>query len=81
MTIDLNPILEEIVNEAVQSGRYRNVDEFLIEALVSWKKEHASASSFDLARAQAAARSIRELRQGLTLGGLKIKDLVAEGRP
>jgi hypothetical protein len=33
-----------------------------------------------LKKAQAAAASIRELRKGVTLGGLKIKDLVAEGQ-
>lgn len=33
------------------------------------------------ARAQAAAGRIREMRKGVTLGGLKIKDLINEGRP
>ncbi len=32
-------------------------------------------------RAQAAAIRIRELRKGVTLGGLSIKDLINEGRP
>ena len=34
----------------------------------------------DRTRAQAAARRIRERRKGVTLGGLKIKDLINEGR-
>lgn len=34
----------------------------------------------DRARARSAARSLREMRKGVTLGGLKIKDLISEGR-
>ena len=36
---------------------------------------------FDRAKARAAAEGIIETRRGVTLGGLKIKDLVNEGRP
>lgn len=35
---------------------------------------------FDRAKARAAADGIRARRAGVTLGGLKIKDLVGEGR-
>jgi prevent-host-death family protein len=31
-------------------------------------------------KARAAAARIREMRKGVTLGGLKIKDLIEEGR-
>ena len=34
----------------------------------------------DRERARAAALLIRDMRRGVTLGGLKIKDLIAEGR-
>jgi prevent-host-death family protein len=37
-------------------------------------------SGFDAARAQAAVARIRAIRTGVTLGGLAIRDLVAEGR-
>jgi prevent-host-death family protein len=37
-------------------------------------------SGVDRERARAAAQRIREMRRGVTLGGLKIKDLIAEGR-
>lgn len=36
--------------------------------------------SFDRAAALDAAQRIRARRQGVTLGGAKIKDLIAEGR-
>jgi prevent-host-death family protein len=39
------------------------------------------ASTFDRERARGAARRIRAMRKGVTLGGLKIKDLINAGRP
>jgi Arc/MetJ-type ribon-helix-helix transcriptional regulator len=74
----LKPSHEQLVREALNSGRYHDVDEFLDEALSAWKT--SEARRYDLKKAQAAAASIRELRKGVTLGGLKIKDLVTEGR-
>ena len=41
----------------------------------------AAEPGFDSARARQAAASIRARSAGVTLGGLKIKDLVNEGRP
>lgn len=38
------------------------------------------AAVFDHEHARAAAARIRERRKGVTLGGLKIKELIAEGR-
>ena len=35
---------------------------------------------FDRAKARRAADDLLEARRGITLGGLKIKDLVSEGR-
>ena len=37
-------------------------------------------SEHDVAKARAAIEAIKEMRKGLTLGGLKIKDLIEEGR-
>ena len=36
--------------------------------------------SFDRAKARRAADGLLEARRGITLGGLKIKDLVGQGR-
>jgi prevent-host-death family protein len=38
-------------------------------------------SGFDRERGRSAATRIREMRKGVTLGGLRIKDLINEGRP
>jgi prevent-host-death family protein len=37
--------------------------------------------TFNRAAARDAAERIRTMRRGVTLGGLKIKDLINEGRP
>jgi prevent-host-death family protein len=39
-----------------------------------------SRPSVDRGEARAAVACIREMRRGVTLGGLKIKDLISEGR-
>jgi len=39
------------------------------------------AGGFDRERARLAAQRTREMRKGVTLGGLEIKDLINEGRP
>jgi prevent-host-death family protein len=36
--------------------------------------------AFDRERGRRAAQRIREMRKGVTLGGLAIKDLISEGR-
>ena len=37
-------------------------------------------SGFNRAEAREAGKRIREMSKGVTLGGLKIKDLISEGR-
>jgi prevent-host-death family protein len=39
------------------------------------------ASKRDVEKARRAVKDILEMRKGVTLGGLKIKDLINEGRP
>jgi len=39
------------------------------------------ASGFDREKARRAAHELLQLRQGVTLDGLRIKDLVTDGRP
>ncbi len=40
-----------------------------------------AGTGFDRDKARNAAAGLREASRGVTLGGLKIKDLVGEGRP
>jgi hypothetical protein len=80
VTVEIPKEMEaRIMAEAQASGV--PLSELVRDLLVSgW--EHKD-SSHDLAkeRALAAGMRIRELRKGVTLGGLSIKDLINEGRP
>jgi hypothetical protein len=79
-TVEIPKEMEaRIVAEAQASGV--PVSELVRDPLVSgWQRKDGS---HDLAkeRALAAGMRIRELRKGVTLGGLSIKDLINEERP
>ena len=57
---------------------YNSVDEVLNSALESIRKRETIRR--DLTRSQRAGHRIRELRKGVTLGGIPIKELIDEGR-
>jgi Arc/MetJ-type ribon-helix-helix transcriptional regulator len=85
MTITLKPEQERIIQEEIQSGHFRTPEEVLDHALaVLREQDHRPQTDFlseeRVRRAQTAVVHIRELSKGLSLGGLKIKDLIDEGR-
>jgi hypothetical protein len=57
------------------------VSELLRDLLLSAWESKGSGHDLAKERALAAAIRIRELRKGVTLGGLRIRDLIDEGRP
>lgn len=76
ITVDVRPEVQaELARQAAARGS-------VIKAYVATLLEEAAhvRVSFDKERAQAAAARIRELRQGVTLGGLTIRELIDEGR-
>ncbi len=80
-TIRLTPHAESLLQKQLASGPYRSPEEVVERALEtlaeSSERSHAVGSMMTPAEAVA---DIMELRKGLTLGGLKIKDLINEGR-
>jgi putative addiction module CopG family antidote len=66
VTITLKPETEQRINDELKSGRFKDADEVMQRALRALKQQEAAAH-------------IRELRKGVTLGGLKMKDLIHEG--
>jgi plasmid stability protein len=80
--VDVKPEVQaELARQAAAHGR-------AIEAHAASLLEEAvhlpagtNGPVFDKERAQAAAVRIRELRKGVTLGGLTIRQLIDEGRP
>lgn len=68
MTITLTPEHERIIQAQLATGLFRSVDEVLDKVLAPLKPPDLESAKEDaLAKAQAAAERIRELRQGVTL--------------
>ena len=82
ITVDIRPEVQaELSRQAAAQGR-------ALEAYAASLLEDAAhvatdvhAPAFDKERARAAGERIRELRKGVTLGGLTIRELIDEGRP
>jgi hypothetical protein len=70
---------EELVSAHLRSGRYHSPEEVVTRALESLTEREPPAPQRKKTPAEAVA-DIRELRKGVTLGGLKIRDLINEGR-
>lgn len=81
MTIELKPEQSHVIDQALAAGLIEHPDEVVkvgVDALrdrLEWK-----ASAPDLMRSQIAGERIRQLRKGVTLDGITIKDLIEEGR-
>jgi Arc/MetJ-type ribon-helix-helix transcriptional regulator len=77
VTIDVTPEVKAAIDERLSTDTFVDVDELLTKALAALPRK---AERPRRTRAEAIAH-IRQIRQGVSLGGLKIKDLVNEGRP
>jgi len=82
ITVEIRPEVQaELARQAAAHGR-------ALEAYAASLLEDAvhipadeNGPAFDKERARAAGERIRELRKGVTLGGLTIRELIDEGRP
>jgi plasmid stability protein len=84
MTITVNITPEVQAELACQAAaRGRAIEAYAASLLEKAVRIPAGADRLapDKERAQAAAARIRELRQGVTLDGLTIRELIDEGRP
>ncbi|HLH04548.1 MAG TPA: hypothetical protein VKX25_17410 [Bryobacteraceae bacterium] len=77
MTITLTPHAQELLEQQLANGG--SPEQVIERALESLSKAEPPAGRKKKTPEEAVA-DIRELRKGLTLGGLKIKDLINEGR-
>jgi len=81
MTLTLKPEHERIVTEELQTGHYQSAEDVMARALEALReKEHAPSRHEGKRDPRKAAARIRERRKGVKLGGLRIRDLVDEGR-
>jgi hypothetical protein len=75
MTVNLTPHAEELLQQLVHAGSPEQVVEEALERLVA---ERGTAEKRMTPRE--AVDRIRELRKGVTLGGISVKELINEGR-
>jgi len=82
ITVDIRPEVQaELARQAAVHGSATEAyAASLLEDAVNLPAG-TNQPSFDKERAQAAGARIRELRKGVTLGGLTIRELIDEGRP
>lgn len=85
-TIRLTPHSEELLKEQLARGPYRSPEEVIERALETLAQKESAPSSSVPSRLGSPTKSpaeavadILELRKGVRLGGLKIKDLIHEG--
>jgi Arc/MetJ-type ribon-helix-helix transcriptional regulator len=78
MTVILTPDQERALQEAIQSGTIRSVDEFIETAIGALPHRQRE---FDIERARQAVARIRELRKGvrLDLHGMSLREFAHIG--
>jgi hypothetical protein len=75
MNLELPPDVQAGLSAQAQATGL-TLEAFAVEVL----REKSRTASTPLTRAQIAGARIRELRRGVTLGGISTKDLIDEGR-
>ena len=78
LTVTLDTHGEQILSAYLRSGRYHSPEEIVSRALEPLNEREPPAPGPGKTPAEAVAH-IRESRKGVTLGGLKIKDLIHAG--
>lgn len=78
MDITLKPHQERVIQEAIEAGLIRSVDEFIDEAIGGLRRHEPG---FDKEKARLAGARIREIRKGvkLDLQGVSIRELAHVG--
>ena len=79
LTLNLDPHGEQLVEAHLRTGRYHSPEEVVTRALETRAEKEPPTVPRTMTPAEAVA-DIRELCKGVTLGGLRIKDLINEGR-
>lgn len=75
MTVNLTPHAEELLRQLVHGGSPEQVVEEALERLVAEQESTEKRMT-----PQEAVDRIRELRKGVTLSGISVRELINEGR-
>jgi Arc/MetJ-type ribon-helix-helix transcriptional regulator len=79
LTLTLDPHGEELVAAHLRTGRYPSAEEVVTRALETLAENEPLTNERKKTAVEAVA-DIRELRKGVTLSSIKIRDLIDEGR-
>ncbi len=80
LTLTLDPRGQQLVAMHLQSGRYHSPQEVIIRALETLTEKEPLTTPIQTMTPAEALADIRELRKGVALGDLHIKDLINDGR-
>ena len=76
LTLTLGPHGEQLVAHHLRTGRYQSPEEVVTCALENLPGQRDLPQSAEKNSPAEAVAHIRQSRKGVTLGGLKIKDLI-----
>jgi hypothetical protein len=79
LTLTLDSHGEQLIAAHLRSGLYQSPEEVVTRALETLAETERATPTGTMTPAEAVA-DIRELRKGVRLGDLRIKDLINEGR-
>jgi Arc/MetJ-type ribon-helix-helix transcriptional regulator len=80
MDVRLTPHSQQIVEQQLAYGAFHSPEEVIEHALEMLAAKQSLAAAAQRETAAKAIADILELRKGVTLGGLKLGDLIREGR-
>ena len=78
MTIELKPEQSQVIDQAIAAGLIGHADEVVSVGVEELRHRLESKITPPVARSQIAGERIRELRKGVTLGGIPIRELIEE---
>jgi Arc/MetJ-type ribon-helix-helix transcriptional regulator len=80
MTINVKPETEQLVQEEIQNGHFRSVDEIIVEGVQSWREKHRSKQMGSEQRRKAVEDALAFAKdKAIPLGDISIKELIHEG--
>jgi Arc/MetJ-type ribon-helix-helix transcriptional regulator len=80
MTINVKPETEQLIQEEIQNGHFRSVDEIIVEGVQAWREKHRSKQLGPEQRREAVEQALAFARdKAIPLGGISIKELIHEG--
>jgi len=80
MTINVKPETEQLVQEEIQRGHFRSVDEIIVEGVQAWREKHRSKEIGLEQRRKAVGDALAfATHKAIPLSGISIKELIHEG--